>query len=175
MPTTIDENYVVDGVNIQFLARRQRWVLWLILASILSIGLSIPVTRFGAMGGAIFFGAFAVGMFAIQIAVMIGTVALMWSMKANRVLTVICALLMFIPWISFLILLLANGRATRRLRRAGLKVGFMGVSDEQVVQKLSRDLCRKCGYNLTGNVSGVCSECGTSIRPIVATISSQQA
>ncbi|MBI4581439.1 MAG: hypothetical protein HY718_17180 [Planctomycetes bacterium] len=21
--------------------------------------------------------------------------------------------------------------------------------------------CRKCGYNLTGNVSGVCPECGT--------------
>lgn len=25
-------------------------------------------------------------------------------------------------------------------------------------------LCRQCGYNLTGNVSGVCPECGTSVR-----------
>ncbi|NLE59112.1 MAG: hypothetical protein GX616_12180 [Planctomycetes bacterium] len=24
--------------------------------------------------------------------------------------------------------------------------------------------CRKCGYNLTGNVSGVCPECGESAR-----------
>ena len=24
--------------------------------------------------------------------------------------------------------------------------------------------CQKCGYNLTGNVSGVCSECGTRIE-----------
>lgn len=24
--------------------------------------------------------------------------------------------------------------------------------------------CAKCGYNLTGNVSGLCPECGTSIR-----------
>lgn len=24
--------------------------------------------------------------------------------------------------------------------------------------------CRKCGYNLSGNVSGVCPECGTAIR-----------
>ena len=24
--------------------------------------------------------------------------------------------------------------------------------------------CQKCGYNLTGNVSGVCPECGTSIQ-----------
>jgi hypothetical protein len=23
--------------------------------------------------------------------------------------------------------------------------------------------CKKCGYNLTGNVSGVCPECGTAI------------
>ena len=23
--------------------------------------------------------------------------------------------------------------------------------------------CRKCGYNLTGNVSGVCPECGTEV------------
>lgn len=24
--------------------------------------------------------------------------------------------------------------------------------------------CKKCGYNLTGNVSGVCPECGTKIE-----------
>ena len=25
--------------------------------------------------------------------------------------------------------------------------------------------CQRCGYNLTGNVSGVCSECGTECKP----------
>jgi hypothetical protein len=24
--------------------------------------------------------------------------------------------------------------------------------------------CRKCGYNLTGNVSGICPECGTPVK-----------
>jgi rubrerythrin len=24
--------------------------------------------------------------------------------------------------------------------------------------------CQRCGYNLTGNVSGVCPECGTQTR-----------
>ena len=24
--------------------------------------------------------------------------------------------------------------------------------------------CRKCGYDLTGNVTGVCSECGTKVK-----------
>ncbi len=28
-------------------------------------------------------------------------------------------------------------------------------------------LCHKCGYNLTGNVSGVCPECGTPIPAVV--------
>jgi hypothetical protein len=26
--------------------------------------------------------------------------------------------------------------------------------------------CVKCGYDLTGNVSGICPECGTPCRPI---------
>ena len=28
-----------------------------------------------------------------------------------------------------------------------------------------KGLCLRCGYNLTGNVSGVCPECGTKISP----------
>ncbi len=27
-----------------------------------------------------------------------------------------------------------------------------------------RGRCRKCGYDLTGNVSGVCPECGAAVR-----------
>ena len=27
------------------------------------------------------------------------------------------------------------------------------------------DRCRRCGYNLTGNTSGICPECGTAIEP----------
>ncbi len=32
-----------------------------------------------------------------------------------------------------------------------------------------RGHCRSCGYNLTGNVSGICPECGTAIPRITAT------
>jgi len=31
-------------------------------------------------------------------------------------------------------------------------------------QRPSLERCVKCGYNLRGNVSGVCSECGTPIN-----------
>lgn len=30
-------------------------------------------------------------------------------------------------------------------------------------QRRERGLCEKCGYDLTGNVSGVCSECGAKV------------
>ncbi len=29
--------------------------------------------------------------------------------------------------------------------------------------RFSRECCQACGYNLTGNVSGICPECGTAI------------
>ena len=32
-------------------------------------------------------------------------------------------------------------------------------------QRLREGLCLKCGYDLTGNESGVCPECGTAIDP----------
>lgn len=42
--------------------------------------------------------------------------------------------------------------ATRRLRRLPAQRGH----------------CRRCGYNLKGNTSGVCPECGTMIAPGVS-------
>lgn len=33
----------------------------------------------------------------------------------------------------------------------------------------SEGLCDTCGYNLTGNISGVCPECGTPVKGKVAT------
>ena len=30
-------------------------------------------------------------------------------------------------------------------------------------RRRKRGLCLKCGYNLTGNVSGICPECGTEV------------
>jgi len=32
-------------------------------------------------------------------------------------------------------------------------------------RRRKRGLCLKCGYNLTGNTTGICSECGAGIKP----------
>jgi len=48
------------------------------------------------------------------------------------------------------------------LKSAKLKVGFFGVSDDEVVRKLSVNRCRQCGYILApGTRPTRCPECGT--------------
>lgn len=37
-----------------------------------------------------------------------------------------------------------------------------------------RGVCRKCAYNLTGNVTGICPECGTAVMPNTARTQGQE-
>ena len=50
----------------------------------------------------------------------------------------------FVGWLM-VVCIAANGLDSHRLPRP------------------DRGLCRRCGYNLTGNASGVCPECGTAV------------
>ncbi len=88
-------------------------------------------------------------------------VLLMTALRYNPFIIVLFSFLTVVPCANLLTLLAINGRATRVLRDAGLSVGFMGVRDEDVVRKLDPRLCGNCGYDLTGNTSGRCPECGT--------------
>ena len=96
----------------------------------------------------------------------IGVVLVLNAQGTHPIVTVLCAVVMIAPCGNFLLLILINQSVIRTLRRAGLHVGFMGVKDEEVERVLDPALCRGCGYNLTGNVSGVCPECGILV-PIV--------
>jgi len=50
----------------------------------------------------------------------------------NIGIAILCAILMFIPCISLLILLVINQRATSYLQGHGIKVGFMGVNPDTI-------------------------------------------
>lgn len=41
-------------------------------------------------------------------------------------------------------------------------------------QASQRNLCRYCQYNLTGNISGVCPECGEQIEPLEELMGDEQ-
>lgn len=94
----------------------------------------------------------------------IGVVLLLTAQGSHPVIIVACGILMVAPCANFLLLVLVNMSVTRTLRRAGLHVGLMGVKQEEVERIVNPELCSGCGYNLTGNVSGYCPECGRAIE-----------
>jgi len=108
-----------------------------------------------------------IGLAAAQVAVyflmIVGVVLLLIAQGNHPVMVVLCGIVMIAPCGNLLLLILVNMSVTRTLRRAGLHVGFWGVRGEDVERILDPTLCRGCSYNLTGNISGICPECG---RPL---------
>lgn len=151
------------GVDLRKVAKRQRTLLWFVLALVVLNVLSVvnpvvaPAARPWATGGQF------VLMIAVQLAALITIVQLLSALGVHVAWCIVCGLIMLAPCINILLLLAINQRATSALTRAGLKVGFLGVSAEQVERVLSANRCTTCGYLLVGNVSGTCPECGASL------------
>ncbi len=79
-------------------------------------------------------------------------------------LTVPACISMFVPILNLLILILVNQAACSAPRQAELRVGPMGVDQEDMTR--IGDItgrCTHCWYDLTGNETGYCPECGQRI------------
>lgn len=148
------------GIDLREVAKRQRSLLWYVLASLL---IQVALCTGGFAFHPILAAATGLAFWTLQIIIIVGVVRLLIALGVNVVWCVISALLLLAPCINLLLLLAINRQATSALKKAGLRVGLMGVPDEQVVRRMSIHICRSCGYNLTGNISGVCPECGTAI------------
>ncbi len=150
--------------NYRKLARYQRWLLWQVFGNVaLYVAMMLLPPAFSARAGpaASTILIATSGSWAVLILAMAVTVVLVLHAEGNHVLMIIlCALCAFAPCANFVLLVLVNNSATRTLRRAGILVGFMGASAAEVERALNPDLCKGCSYNLTGNVSGICPECG---------------
>ncbi len=160
LPAPMPEQYcVVNGVDLRSVARGQRVLLWLVL---LMIGINILVTASPLMPPLV---AALVALFFLcgTVVTMVQVVSLSWAMKTNAGIILILGLLTLAPCANLLVLLVVSGKATNLLRKAGLRVGFMGVRDQEVLRRLHPRLCRQCGYDLAGNVSGRCPECGVPV------------
>lgn len=149
--------WVVKGIDLRAVARRQRLLLWFVLAALVVQFLPAalrglhPLTLIPAL----------VFVFGVQVTIVVGVVQMLAALRTHIVVRILYIVLLFAPCVNLLMLLVANQQATRAMRKAGLRVGFMGVKDEQVVRLLGLYRCRKCSYSLIGNTSGVCPECGT--------------
>jgi hypothetical protein len=155
-----------SDTDLRKLARRQRSLIWFVLAIVVlnmialtslsastSWIMNVPKVRLGT-GGLLLI---------VQLAAIVNVMMMLSSMDVHVVTRVIYAVLMLVPLINILVLLSANSQATKMLKDAGLKVGILGVGDDQVLRVLSRNHCTACGYLLAGNVSGTCPECGAEL------------
>lgn len=98
---------------------------------------------------------------ATALLIVIGVVRVLSAQGTHVVMA--CEILMLASCANLLLLILINMSVTGTLRRAGLHVGLMGVKPNEIERVLDPNLCKKCGYNLTGNVSGICPECGSEL------------
>ena len=96
------------------------------------------------------------------VGVIIASARLAKATGSNLFLAIIGGLLTLVPILGLLLLLAANARATRVLKRHGVPVGFLGVSKAQVA-RLREGACKSCGYDIRGLKAGVCPECGAAL------------
>jgi len=117
-----------DRERLRRVARRQQWVIYTLLAQIGIYGLFFLLIAAGFEGFAelVSYLSLLVAVFGMV------TVFMLAKDVLHIAVAVICAFLMVVPCISLLVLLVANGRATRLLQQHGIKVGLMGANPELI-------------------------------------------
>ena len=142
------------NVDLPTVAVIQRQLLWLILFMILMWFAAIALVQYPVavlivllLRLAIHFGA------------LIQVTRLCYATGTGIVVTILVAFLMLLPLLNLIIMLVVNVQATGQLKRAGLRVGLMGASPDQLV-KLREGACNGCGYDLAGLDASICPECG---------------
>lgn len=149
-------NYQPDLMK---LARRQRWLIWLFLAGFL-LQVFPPMLVFQGRAFTLAAILIGVGQLFLFVLMVVGAVMLVSAQGSHPAVTGLVGLFMLAPCANLIVLLLVSLSVNRTFRRAGIRVGFFGVNEEALERALDPMLCRGCGYNLTGNESGVCPECG---------------
>ncbi|MFG0304717.1 MAG: hypothetical protein ACF8Q5_00740 [Phycisphaerales bacterium JB040] len=154
------------NIDLKTVATIQRQLLWIILGVLVCWGVAIFLGMNGLGGPGVMLLVSLVN-WGVQLAALVQVCRLAHALGTNIVLVVILGFAMLLPLINLLLLLSENGRATRRLKKAGLKVGLIGVSPEQL-HRLREGACNGCGYDLAGLDASVCPECGLE-HPLVST------
>lgn len=58
---------------------------------------------------------------------------------------------------------IVGANAAKHLRLAGVRVGFLGVREEEL-RRLRSGVCFHCGYDMAGLPTPLCPECGKESR-----------
>ena len=99
------------------MAAGQKLVIYAVLLYFITAGLRLVIGPF----------AFVL-LFISLIMSLVGLFKVLSARQSHKVVKVILFAMLFVPLINILVLLSINSRATKSLREAGYKVGFMGAS-----------------------------------------------
>lgn len=80
--------------------------------------------------------------------------------SSDAVIVRVCS---FVPFLQIVAGIGLCRRLNMQWRKLGLEVGWSGPSEQQLAKADFDSMCAQCGYNLQGNVSGVCPECGKAL------------
>jgi uncharacterized membrane protein len=109
-------------------AKYQRWVLFALLANIVSY----VIFMMGSIAGHEGISRLAGIVFLLSAVFAMVAIFLLAQAIYNTVVALICAVVMFIPCIAFITLAIVNSKATSYLQAHGVKVGFMGANPEMI-------------------------------------------
>jgi len=141
------------------LARAQRWMLRVFPFALLGQVLLFWGPRF------VFFRVPSFALFLFPTVVLsITLIMLMTALRRKTDKAFLGAVAMFVPVINVLVLIGLNSQVNILLKEAGLRLTALGVSSRDAQAAMDPSSCRGCGYNLTGNSSGRCPECGRDVR-----------
>jgi len=107
----------VDVERLNRVASGQRLVIFALLASIAAVGLQVAVGDI----------AIVVSLAASVVAI-VGVVRLAGGLGSSGVGRFFYAVVMLVPLVNLVVMLILSSRATRALRAAGYRVGFLGAS-----------------------------------------------
>ncbi|MFI4897371.1 MAG: hypothetical protein ACIARR_06060 [Phycisphaerales bacterium JB059] len=160
-PTTDPSPPTTGAPDLAGVAHAQRWLLWHVLA-LLGVTASLAISPVNAP---VWVGSVKLSLYVIVTLLTIAmSVRLSLACAGSGAMTLVAALLMFIPMLNFALLASLNARATEILRAAGVRVGVMGAPLSEI-RKLRPGLCRACGYDLSGLRDDRCPECGAPAQP----------
>lgn len=164
------------NVDLRVVARRQRHVIWAALAvfGMNLVSAAPPFLGYGVGSGvarpwlyilAASAWLLPVVMIATSVAAAVVVVRLAAALRMHPAMIVIHAILALAPCINVLVLISVSSQATTMLRREGLRVSLLGVSEEDLARVLEPSRCRNCGYILARGVPQLkCPECGAPVE-----------
>ena len=116
-PKTDIDAPVSSDAAIERLASAQKLVIYSVLAYLGGAALRVVL---GPLGLVLLLASLVMGL--------VGTIRLCTCLGSSTFTKVVLIVLMFIPLVSLVVLLVLNGKATRKLREAGYRVGLLGAT-----------------------------------------------